>query len=55
MKAAESGVPDWDMSRNRHPLGVNAINDGPDDLARRQKKKLLQWKGIIRSSGETMD
>jgi len=36
-------------------LGVTAMSDGPDELARRQEKELLQWKEIVRSSGATVD
>jgi tripartite-type tricarboxylate transporter receptor subunit TctC len=34
-------------------LGVTVMNDGPEQLARRQEKELLQWKEVVRSSGAT--
>jgi tripartite-type tricarboxylate transporter receptor subunit TctC len=36
-------------------LGITPLNDGPEQLARRQQQELLQWKDIVRTSGATVD
>jgi len=36
-------------------LGITPLNDGPDQLAQRQEKELLQWRDIVRTSGATVD